>query len=257
VPDYSPRFYLDRQHGPTQSARQVVPAVIDLIEPKSVVDVGCGVGNWLAVFREHGVTDTLGLDGEWLDRSQLRVPPECFIGHDVSTPVRLDRTFDLVLSLEVAEHLPQFAAATYIDSLVRLGKVVLFSAAIPFQGGVHHLNEQWPDYWAGLFARRGYVPVDCLRKRIWDNPDVSWWYCQNLLVYVREDALDDYPFLAREYDGPSARPLAMVHPRRFLSSADPDCVPMSRLLELLATKAQRAVSRRLARLAGGAAAGKV
>jgi hypothetical protein len=85
------------------------------------------------------------------------------------------------LCLEVAEHLPADSAPTLIDSLVSLGPVILFSAAIPFQGGTHHVNEQWPEYWA-----RHFSPRDIMRtvRRRFGVHDVEWYYAQNILLYV-------------------------------------------------------------------------
>jgi SAM-dependent methyltransferase len=249
LPGYPDSFYRHRLEGPTRSAREVVPFVMQAVGPRSVVDVGCGVGTWLAVFQELGVTDVCGVDGDWLDRGLLRVPLACFVGADLTRPVRLGRTFDLVVSLEVAEHLPAQSADDYVASLTALGPVVLFSAAVPFQGGVRHVNEQWPDYWAGRFARHGYVAVDCVRKRFWDNPAVSWWYAQNLLFLVRRERLADYSLLAAEY-APDLPLMALVHPRKYLDVADPANLSLGRLRGLVAGKVRGAVGRWRGRRAG-------
>src|SRR5262249_35913095 len=133
--------------GSRRSAEQVVPLVLELIRPRSVIDVGCGTGSWLAVFQEAGVGEVLGVDGRWAERKMLEVPEGRVLVFNRKNPLRLRRRSDLVLSLEVAQHLPERCAATFVDSLTRLGPVVLFSAAIPFQGGHGHVNEQWPEYW--------------------------------------------------------------------------------------------------------------
>lgn len=210
---YDADFY--REHGDTarRSARVVVPMLARWLQPASVVDVGCGTGAWLAVFREQGITDLLGIDGEWLDAGALEIPPHCFLRRELSQPVRLDRHFDLVMSLEVAEHLPKEDADTFVESLVSLGRVILFSAAIPEQGGRHHVNEQWPEYWAQRFARHGYLPLDFLRPRIWNDPGVAWYYAQNLLLFVRQDHLASMPALPPP--GVSETPLPLVHPRLY------------------------------------------
>jgi hypothetical protein len=104
----------------------------------------------------------------------------------------LEREFDLVLSLEVAEHLPEESAAGFSQSLARLGPIVLFSAAAPQQGGTGHLNEQWPSYWVRHFAQNGFTVVDCLRDRIWRDERIEWRYRQNLLLFVRNDLFSQY-----------------------------------------------------------------
>src|SRR5438046_10610902 len=97
-----------------------------LTQPTSVVDLGCGIGTWLAVFAEHNVGDYVGIDGDYVDRSQLLIPPERFLSGDLSEPVELNRRFDLAVSLEVAEHLPAASARVLVASLTGLPPVVLF-----------------------------------------------------------------------------------------------------------------------------------
>jgi SAM-dependent methyltransferase len=215
------------------------------VQPRSVVDIGCGTGAWLAVFQEWGVQDVLGIDGAHVPRDRLEIAPERFLVHDLTHPLRLDRHFDLVLALEVAEHLPPQCASLFVESLVRLGPLVLFSAAIPFQGGLHHLNERWPTYWAERFAARGYAPIDCIRPRVWENERVQWWYAQNLLLYARYDALAANPALHGAYHACAGRPLNLVHPRRYLSAADLRTIGPRRLLAALPLAFWHSIRRRL------------
>lgn len=139
---YTKDYYKDIQGGSRRSAKVIVPLVLELIQPRSVIDVGCGVGAWLSVFKECGVRDIMGVDGDYIDKKMLQIPQERFLSFDLREPLRMDRQFDLVVSFEVAEHLPSECAERFVDSLVRLGPAILFSAAIPFQGGAHHMNEQ-------------------------------------------------------------------------------------------------------------------
>ena len=209
--EYTADFYRTHRAGARRSAEVVVPIVIELVRPRSVVDVGCGVGAWLAVFRQHGIEDIVGMDGPHIERRLLEIPPERFRPADLREPIRLPRRFDLVVSVEVAEHLPPGRATTFVDSLTALGSVVLFSAAIPHQGGVEHLNEQWPDYWAERFERNGYVAIDVVRPRIWSDERVEWWYAQNTLLYVERE-----PRLREAYEATRLHPLSVVHPRKYL-----------------------------------------
>ena len=194
--------------------------VLDLVGARSVVDVGCGVGSWLSVFRELGVEDILGLDGAYVPRPALQIPVDKFQPVDLGRPFSLDRTFDLAVSLEVAEHLEAESAQGFVASLTVLAPVVLFSAAIPFQTGEGHINEQWPAYWAALFREQGYVPVDCLRRKVWSHQDVEWWYAQNMVMYVRGDELSRFPVLERAYDPQEEAPPALVHPGKLLELMD-------------------------------------
>ena len=170
---YPDRFFDFHREGSQRSAREVIPVVRQFIEPKSVVDVGCGIGTWLSEFENAGITDCLGIDGGYVDREQLLIERERFQVHDLEMPLNLDRRFDLAVSLEVAEHLPAACADTFVESLTRLSSAILFSAAIPRQGGDHHVNEQWPEYCQERFERHGYVVVDCLRRLLWRNANVE------------------------------------------------------------------------------------
>jgi SAM-dependent methyltransferase len=198
---FTSEFFAQQGGASIESARNVVPVVMELIQPRSVVDVGCGTGTWLAVFAEHEVADYIGIDGDYVDRSQLLIPPERFVGRDLTKSVELDRRFDLAVSLEVAEHLPEVSARVLVGSLVRLAPVVLFSAAVPGQGGTHHVNEQWPSYWASLFAEHKFVPLDLVRPRIWRNEEVAWWYAQNTLIFANPAAVNGATRLQVEGDG--------------------------------------------------------
>jgi SAM-dependent methyltransferase len=198
-----------------RSAEEIVPCLMELIAPKSVVDIGCGVGAWLSVFRDKGkVTDYLGFDGEYMLNQNLQISPQFFVTCNLDKMIiSCDRTFDMVISLEVAEHLTKENALPFIQHLTNLAPVVCFSAAIPKQGGTNHINEQWPDYWANLFAQRKFVPIDCIRKKFWNNEKVAWWYKQNTILYVREDCLDQYPQICNYYDGQP--PIPIVHPQLY------------------------------------------
>jgi len=213
---YSRDFYQKQQDGSRQSAEEVVPLILKLIKPQSVIDIGCGVGTWLSVFKEHGV-DIWGIDSDWVNKDILHVPKEHLIISNLEEPVEVQRKFDLAISLEVAEHLKPSSAEIFVDSLTRLAPVVLFSAAIPGQGGYNHINEQWPDYWAKLFHDRGYEVVDCLRKKIWKNEKVDWWYAQNILLFVAQDYLQENDLLKKEQAVTFIDQLSLIHPKAFSS----------------------------------------
>lgn len=217
-PLYDQAFFDLLLEGARGSARQVVPMILEWLQPQSVIDVGCGLGAWLSVFRELGIQDYLGVDGDYVDRSQLQIPVEAFSAKDLTQPLRLDRRFDLAISLEVAEHLPAESASTLIESLTKLSDVVLFSAAVPFQGGTGHLNEQWTGYWVKLFQQYGYVAIDCLRHRLWSNEYVQPWYIQNSLLFVKSEQLEHYPRLPKHDSDTVHFPLEVVHPKTYQSS---------------------------------------
>jgi SAM-dependent methyltransferase len=218
MPVYSKEFFDGQSSDSVRSAELVVPLLIELIGPRSAIDVGCGVGGWLAVFQKNGVPDVLGVDGAWVDPGRLHIDPSRFRHINLSEPFRLDRRFDLVVSLEVAEHLPASTSSSFVESLVRLGPAVVFSAAVPHQGGTHHVNEQWPEYWVKLFERCGYELVDTLRSRIWNLPEVCFWYRQNMLLFLDRNDQSLSEVRSRLASSPaSGMPLNLVHPEQLIA----------------------------------------
>lgn len=240
---YTKNFFAKIQSGSQRSAEEIVPLVLEYVQPHSVVDMGCGMGTWLSVFKKHGVAEVLGVDGDYADREALQISAQEFLPFDLRQPFRAERTFDLVLALEVAEHLPATCAETFVASLVRLGPVILFSAAVPFQGGTNHLNAQWPDYWMQKFSRYNYAPIDCLRRRLWQNTKVEWWYAQNLMFYAEKKFLTRHAPLQKEADNTATEQLALAHPRL----VDPRYMSPRRLLEAVPRALWHGMKRRMAR----------
>ena len=167
--------------------REVVPFIMSIVQPTSVLDVGCGTGTWLKVFEENGITDYVGVDGSYVDQTLLKIHKKHFVAHDLQRPLRLHRQFDLVVSLEVAEHLAEQFSDQFVESLVSHGEIILFSAAIPSQGGQNHLNEQWPEYWQQKFGKHGFIFLDQIRPVIWENKNVEWWYKQNIFLVKKKN----------------------------------------------------------------------
>lgn len=204
---YDEKFYSRQADGSYQSAQQLLPSVLGIVCPRSIVDVGCGVGTWLKAASELGVPDVIGIDGDYVQRDKLVIAPERFMPADLTSPVSLSRTFDLAMSLEVAEHLDAKYAAQFVASLCRLAPVILFSAAIPGQQGTHHVNEQWPSYWAELFREHGFYFWDCLRMKLWNDERIDFWYRQNAFLVCDREWLE-----ARSIPIPGS-PASLVHPQ--------------------------------------------
>jgi SAM-dependent methyltransferase len=179
---YDPTFFDRIAPGCQRSARHVVPEVMRLIRPATVVDVGCGEGHWAAVFEALGA-DVVGIDGAHVRPERVLVSR--FVTADLEQGVpRLGR-FDLAVSLEVAEHLSPAGGDRLIEGLAGCADTVLFSAAIPGQGGDGHINEQPHQYWIDRLVAHGFVVDERWRERFAAHPGVEWWYRQNLLLARR------------------------------------------------------------------------
>lgn len=255
VQPYTRAFYEHQSGGSRQSAAETIPLLLQWMRVSSVVDVGCGIGTWLAVFREHGITDAVGLDGAHVDRNQLLIPASQFRSVDLAHPPPPARTFDLAVSIEVGEHLPATAADNFVRYLTTLAPIVLFSAAVPGQGGTNHVNEQWPEYWAARFVEYGFVTIDCLRPLLWHRERVLWWHAQNMLLFVEQRSLEGHPVLQEMAARTDFRCLARVHPRAYAQAREetrelrerlrPENMSARQLLRRLPAALLGAVRRRL------------
>lgn len=162
-----------------------------------------------------GVEEVQGIEGPWLQPQNAEIDPKLIAIHELEKPFSLARMFDLVICLEVAEHLSPAVAESFVHTLTSHSAAVLFSAAIPFQGGTHHLNEQIPDYWARLFSEQGFATLDLVRPAVWKDDQVLWWYRQNVLLFASRDFVQMRPRLQRYCD--PIWPLSIVHPSIFVA----------------------------------------
>ena len=183
---YSHDFYDYIDAGSRRSARAVAGLLLPEMKITSLLDVGAGHGAWAAEWLAAGVIDVLAVDGDYVARDQLAIPARNFMAHDLATPLALKRKFDLVQTLEVAEHLPHAKADLFVDNLVAHGDVILFSAAVPHQGGEHHVNEQPPEYWRSKFAARDYAVYDFVRPGLVGAEGVMPWYRFNSYIYANQ-----------------------------------------------------------------------
>lgn len=238
---YDDKFFANIHGSADTSAQVVVPILLELTTRpiRSIVDLGCGTGSWLRVAQALGVTDVIGVDGAYVPSDQLVIPPECFQAADLTKPVTLGKRFDLAISLEVGEHLPEPAATTLVRSLCSHSDIVAFSAAVPGQGGEGHVNEQPASYWARLFQREGYQHLDLIRPRIWDDSSVMFYYRQNLIVYANHAGREG---LVGE---PNQLPLDVIHPDQLAYWRN---IGASEALPVLIQAIGRTARRRLQRL---------
>ena len=213
VRQYDLEFHKRISSRSVRSAEIVLGRLFSHKTPNSIIDVGGGRGNWAKAALSLGVEAAMVIDAPGAPTDEV-VGKVQFLGHDLlKTLPQLCRR-DLAICVEVAEHLPPTRAEGFVAELCQLSDVVLFSAAIPFQGGDGHLNEMWPEYWAALFSAHGRSPWDILRHQIWKDRRVDWWYRQNALVF----APPDWP--CAPYGARPANPgdLTRIHPEAWIAS---------------------------------------
>ena len=181
------------------SANTIASILRGKLKFDSVLDIGCATGRWLRAWREVGIADLHGVDGDYVDRRKLELPGLMFTAVDLSRVFDLGRQFDLVQSLEVGEHIEESASDIFIECLVRHARrYILFSAAPPGQGGEYHINEQPYEFWRQRFERRGFITFDAVRPAIVHDKKISYWYRYNLLLFIKRELLPEIPNDLRE-----------------------------------------------------------
>jgi SAM-dependent methyltransferase len=218
---YDFEWHKEHADRTTSSAETVIGILASFLDIQAVLDVGCGDGRWLAVCRAKGAATIAGIDGPWTDPARLAIPPDTVVIRDLGGPFDLGRRFSLAMCLEVGEHLTGACSPVLVDNLVRHSDVVLFSAAVPFQSGFRHVNEQWQSYWSGLFEARGFATYDPLRHRIWNDESVHFWYKQNMLLYVSRANRSAMRRVLQHLEVQRIQqlPLDVVHPEKYLAVA--------------------------------------
>ncbi|MDH5527695.1 MAG: methyltransferase domain-containing protein [Nitrospirota bacterium] len=209
---YDPDFYRYINKGAIASAQRVVESLTRHLPVRSVADFGCGQGAWLSVWKERHKATVTGLDGDYVDRNGLLIAADEFTPVDLTRPLDLGRRFDLAQCLEVAEHLPQSAAATLVHTLTRHAPMVMFSAAPPGQGGENHVNEQPYAFWRDLFAQEGFLAFDPIRPAVAGMAEVEPWYRYNILLFVHRDQVAGLPAEVSRHRIPDHAPVPDVSP---------------------------------------------
>jgi 2-polyprenyl-3-methyl-5-hydroxy-6-metoxy-1,4-benzoquinol methylase len=184
VDKYTEGYYSEISGGSTRSRDAIFKILQKHHSFKSVIDVGCGIGEWGIGIEQFGVTNYRGVDYR-VPKKKLLINPDQYAEYDLRTskPFPFDGKFELVICVEVAEHLEERYADQIVKTLTSLGKTILFSAAIPNQGGKGHVNEQWQDYWAAKFRQYDYHP-EVIEDIRW-NTEIEVWYRQNAIVYSK------------------------------------------------------------------------
>lgn len=155
--------------------------------PQSVLDVGCGPGVWLNAWKVLGVKEVIGLDGNYVDKTSLLIDPSEFIACDISSQIKLGKSFDLVQCLEVGEHISNEKANILLKNLTNHSNIILFSSATPGQGGEHHINERPLEYWAAKFKVEGYDAFDYPRLVTKHIKSIEPWYRYNTLLFANSN----------------------------------------------------------------------
>lgn len=165
-------------------AESVINTLVGMYSPSSVIDFGCGVGLYLSFFQQKGIT-VQGVEGATKALNYSKIDKNLIEIHDLQKPYEPTEFYDLALCIEVAEHLPEEAADTLVDSLCKSTNTIFFTAATPGQGGTHHINEQPRQYWIEKFRDNNYKldkkDMELIRKQV--NIKETNWVLENMFVF--------------------------------------------------------------------------
>lgn len=219
-PVYNENFYKDRNRDTEYAAIKILNLVLNRLprSMNSMVDVGCGVGTWLRAARtQYNFEIVVGVDGDYVPRQYLQIEEKCFMPADLENYC-VEKVkkwgavtkFDIAICLEVAEHIGRRNARAFIHKLCELSDIIVFSAAVPKQGGDAHINEQRLSYWVNLFGENNYQLYDLIRAEIWNDIKIPVWYRSNIVIFCNRKI--DNTIINTEN---AAAVMDMVHPDMF------------------------------------------
>jgi SAM-dependent methyltransferase len=191
---YTESYYENITEDATRS-RDAVFEILGIDKSVTVVDCGGGTGGWGVGLKNYTCIDyRVPLDA-------LLINPEQYIDQDLRKPFNMGEKFDVVISCEVIEHLEEEFTDTFIDNVCRLVKddgVIIFSGAVPNQGGNNHLTERFQTHWAKKFRERGFYGTQhpCIKR----DERIALYYRQNIVIYKKGEIFSDVEdFVLPEY----------------------------------------------------------
>ena len=147
----------------------------------------------------------------FIEQKYLMIDANEFLAADLSQPINLGRRFDVLQSLEVAEHLSEFPRLR----IYRYTDIARPSCDVPGRSprpraAKHHINEQPFEYWKEKFQTRRYVAIDCVRPKVIANVQAQHWYRYNILLYAKESHLATLPDRLGAFRAPRIRSCVII-----------------------------------------------
>lgn len=205
---YDKAYYKRHEKGSYQSALILLNYLKDFLKINSIIDFGCGMGTWGKAAKDIGITNYIGVDQHYYNDKYMVIEKNSYIQHDLRNKFFVQRSFDLAISVEVAEHIDSVYENTFIENICNSSDIILFSAALPEQGGTGHINERPCSYWNSKFDALGYVLIDCIRPFFWNNKNIEIWYRNNCTLYIKKEKFDTI----KSYIPQSSFPIDIIHP---------------------------------------------
>lgn len=198
---YSKDYYSIHDENSYKSATVILNQLSNYISPSSIIDWGCGSGTWCKAAIEIWNVSIIGIDQHDFDGYQMYISQSNYRKEDIRKEIWVNKV-ELAICVEVIEHIDEYYEDAVIDNICSCSDTILFSGALPFQGGTGHINEKPYSYWVKKFRERGYNLDDRIRRDIWDNSDVEIWYRNNIMLLKKVKTIK----IQEQY------PLDIIHP---------------------------------------------
>ena len=212
---YLKEYYSRHRSLTLSSAKKIIKLFPDYFDPKSILDIGCGSGEWILAFQnQYPLCKLTGIDGHWIKSDELISKSNDFIVADLNSglPVEIfDKKYDLISCLETITDLPKKKGEHLIHQLCKITNLCLFSSGTPIQTHGPHKNRQWQSYWHNLFEKNGFKALDFIRSATWNDSEVGPWYSQNCFLFVEKSWLEDNPRW-QNLSLNQENPIDVVHP---------------------------------------------
>ena len=133
----------------------IADAIVSRIQPTSVLDAGCAMGFLVEALRDRGV-EAYGVDISEYAIAAVRedIRPHCWVG---SITEELPRRYDLIVTIEVLEHLDETSGRDALANLARHSDDILFSSSPDDLEEATHANVRPTEYWAQRFLEQGLL----------------------------------------------------------------------------------------------------
>jgi hypothetical protein len=148
----------------------------------NVIDFGCGMGDYIKRIMD------LGCECQAYDGNPNTPLLTNGIGKvlDFTEKFDLNKKFDLVISLEVGEHIPKEYENIFINNICNHShNYIIISWAIIGQGGDGHVNCQNNDYIINEITKRGFKYDLKNTKLLRDNATTAWWFKNTIMVFKK------------------------------------------------------------------------
>jgi len=188
-PNYDNKYYKKKYIKYRSWEKDIGRNIVSMFQPKSILDLGCGIGSYLEGALEGGCKDLYGIELNY-DKAKKYITKNISFyikSGDITKELNLKKKFDCVLSIEVAEHVEMSQVSFFINNIIRYAeKYILFTAAPPGQPGRGHINLKKKNFWIKYIEDKGVTYKDEIVQqcvKAWSDFNTPLYILQNLMVF--------------------------------------------------------------------------